>query len=181
MHVCSHARLKNPLRVFDADLDGKNLVPPLVHEGDTLFEVDRKGSAVWIWRAAEHLDSILRNLVLNARDALRERQSATGQLESLPPGRIVCSAQPSLLSDGTPAWELRVSDNGAGIPAAIRARIFEPFFSTKPNTGTGLGLNTVRKLIWMYGGDIRFDNPPEGGTVFTLRLPGDLAPSPQGG
>ncbi len=119
--------------------------------------------------------------MLNARDALRERQSPGGQPGSLPPGRIVCSAQPSQLADGTPAWELRVSDNGTGIPAAIRPRIFEPFFSTKPNTGTGLGLNTVRKLIWMYGGDIRFDNPAGGGTVFTLRLPGDLPPSPQGG
>lgn len=119
----------------------------------------------------EHLDSILRNLVLNARDALLEHAPSAEPTHARTPGRIICAAQPSSLPDGSPGWELCVQDNGPGIPPAIRARIFEPFFSTKPNTGTGLGLNTVRKLIWMYGGDIRFDNPAEGGTRFFLRLP----------
>lgn len=170
-----------PLRVRDVLVSIRaELRDELRRDGIDLV-IDELPASCQLRCRAEHLDSILRNLVLNARDALRERRSPTGQPASLPPGRIVCSAQSSQLADGTPACELRVSDNGAGIPAAIRARIFEPFFSTKPNTGTGLGLNTVRKLIWMYGGDIRFDNPPEGGTVFTLRLPGDLAPSPQGG
>lgn len=120
---------------------------------------------------AEHLDSILRNLILNACDALRERRSSPDPAVRLPPARIVCAAQPCALADGRPGFELRVQDNGSGIPPAIRPRIFEPFFSTKPNTGTGLGLNTVRKLIWMYGGEIRFDSPAEGGTTFYLRLP----------
>ena len=125
---------------------------------------------------SEHLDSILRNLILNARDALRERRSAKTDDQSLVP-RIVCSAQPTELPDGRPAWELQVKDNGSGIPPQNRARIFEPFFSTKPSTGTGLGLNTVRKLIWIYGGEIRFENPEAGGTVFYLRLPAAVSES----
>lgn len=47
--------------------------------------------------------------------------------------------------------------------------------STQPSAGTGLGRNAVRKLIWMYGDEIRFDNPAGVGTTFYLRLPASLA------
>lgn len=122
---------------------------------------------------AEHVDSILRNLILNALDALRE--SAARPRSG--PRFVRCTAQPTTHSDGRLFWEIAVADNGGGIPQSIQPRIFEPFFSTKPNTGTGLGLNTVRKIIWLYGGDIRFESDVGRGTTFVFRLP---AASPHG-
>ncbi len=66
---------------------------------------------------------------------------------------------------------VRVIDNGPGIPAEIRGRLFEPFVTTKPvGKGTGLGLDIVRRLVSHNGGEIEFDTAP-GRTVFRVSLP----------
>jgi len=66
---------------------------------------------------------------------------------------------------------VRVIDNGPGIPAEIRGRLFEPFVTTKPvGKGTGLGLDIVRRLVIHNGGEIEFDTAP-GRTVFRVSLP----------
>ncbi len=64
-----------------------------------------------------------------------------------------------------------VTDNGIGIPAAIRARLFTSFFSTKGANGTGLGLLVTRKLAEAHGGTIDVTSIPGKGTVFSLRFP----------
>ncbi len=64
----------------------------------------------------------------------------------------------------------RVTDHGTGIPEALRARIFEPNFSTK-TSGTGLGLAIARKAVEECGGTITFETEEGVGTTFTLRLP----------
>ena len=67
---------------------------------------------------------------------------------------------------------LAVRDHGPGIPADIRSRVFEPFFTTKaPGRGTGLGLPLSARMVEKFGGGMRLDCPPEGGTVFTVLLP----------
>ena len=68
---------------------------------------------------------------------------------------------------------MSVTDNGPGIPADQRERIFEPFvrLSRSPRGGTGLGLAIVRRTIESHGGTITCDPSPTGGTRFTLRLP----------
>jgi signal transduction histidine kinase len=64
-----------------------------------------------------------------------------------------------------------VADNGSGIPEAARARIFDPFFTTKPpGSGTGLGLDIVRRLVLRHGGEIDVESSP-GSTVFRVCLP----------
>jgi two-component system, OmpR family, sensor kinase len=80
---------------------------------------------------------------------------------------------------------MSVADDGPGIPAEERARIFEPFvrLSRSPRGGTGLGLAIVRRTIESHGGTVTCDACPAGGARFTLRLPGDpaarlLAPEP---
>ena len=65
---------------------------------------------------------------------------------------------------------LSVRDNGPGIPAAIAARLFEPFVSGKSN-GMGMGLNICRTIVEAHEGHIRAENSPQGGTVFHIRLP----------
>jgi signal transduction histidine kinase len=70
---------------------------------------------------------------------------------------------------------MSVSDNGPGVPADQRERIFEPFvrLPRSPRGGTGLGLAIVRRTIESHGGTITCDRSPAGGARFTLRLPAD--------
>jgi signal transduction histidine kinase len=66
--------------------------------------------------------------------------------------------------------EIFVADTGPGIPAAVGDRLFEQFFTTKPQ-GTGLGLSISRQIIEEHGGDLTWANRPGGGAVFTILLP----------
>jgi signal transduction histidine kinase len=128
------------------------------------------GSPVLICAEPAHLDQILVNLVLNARDATNAEDGRIRIRIGLAPGT------------GREPREryLEVTDNGTGMTAAVRRRIFQPFFTTKPvERGTGLGLVTVRRLVHGMGGRIRLTSRPGRGT--TLRLlfpappPGDVA------
>ena len=70
---------------------------------------------------------------------------------------------------------VRVTDDGKGIPADVKSRIFDPFFTTKPQgSGTGLGLDTARRLVLQHRGRISVDSRP-GYTEFTVCLPIDSA------
>lgn len=64
-----------------------------------------------------------------------------------------------------------ITDNGPGIPPPAWQRIWEGFYSTKGDKGTGLGLAMCRKIMEAHGGSIRFENNPQGGCTFTLRVP----------
>jgi signal transduction histidine kinase len=66
--------------------------------------------------------------------------------------------------------ELRLADNGPGVPKELREEIFNPFVTTK-KTGVGLGLSIVSKIVDGHHGSIRVENAPEGGAVFTLFFP----------
>jgi PAS domain S-box-containing protein len=68
--------------------------------------------------------------------------------------------------------EIVVSDTGPGVPAGLRQRIFEPYFSTRPE-GTGLGLSTAYMIATAHGGAIRVGDSELGGAKFTLFLPRD--------
>jgi len=64
-----------------------------------------------------------------------------------------------------------VSDNGCGMSAAVKERIFSSFFSNKGAQGTGLGLLVTQKLIREHGGEIEFTSHEGEGSTFTIRLP----------
>jgi two-component system NtrC family sensor kinase len=66
--------------------------------------------------------------------------------------------------------EVRIADNGPGIPPEIRERVFEPFFTTK-KTGTGLGLSIAYGIMEEHGGTLQAQSPPEGGTTVVISLP----------
>jgi signal transduction histidine kinase len=68
--------------------------------------------------------------------------------------------------------EIRVSDNGGGIPAAIREKIFQPFFTTKPTgEGTGLGLSLSYDIVKAHGGSLYISDEPGTGTTLIVELP----------
>jgi PAS domain S-box-containing protein len=67
---------------------------------------------------------------------------------------------------------LEISDTGTGMTEEIRQRCFEPFFSTKGDAGTGLGLASVYGIVQRHGGEIRIHSQPGGGSTFSILLPG---------
>jgi hypothetical protein len=74
---------------------------------------------------------------------------------------------------------ISVGDNGSGIPPEVQHRLGEPFFTTKGQRGTGLGLWVTRSIVQRYGGDIQLRSsvsPERHGTVFSIFLPTNLRP-----
>ena len=67
--------------------------------------------------------------------------------------------------------EIRIADNGPGIPAAIRDRLFQPFVSYGKQNGIGLGLAIGQKILQDHGGDASLESTEPGRTVFKLILP----------
>ncbi|MBO3740168.1 PAS domain S-box protein [Actinoplanes flavus] len=103
-----------------------------------------------------HLDQILLNLIVNARDAMPDGGVVVVQTDRPPGGNA----------------RLTVSDTGCGMTAEVRDRLFEPFFTTKPaDKGTGLGLATVYGIVTDAGGQITVDSSPGIGTTFQILLP----------
>src|SRR5207245_7697843 len=78
--------------------------------------------------------------------------------------------------------EIRVRDNGIGMPPEVRAKLFTPFFTTKPTgEGTGLGLSiTYDIVVQQHGGTITVDSREGEFTEFTVRLPRSRQAQPQG-
>jgi len=112
------------------------------------------------------LREALTNLVFNALDAMPHG------------GRLTLRA----VADGNRV-RCDVEDTGVGMPAELRERIFEPFFSTKTEKGSGLGLSIVYGIITRLGGEIAVESSPNVGSVFRFWLPvaGDRAEaSPEG-
>jgi signal transduction histidine kinase len=103
--------------------------------------------------------SILKNIVLNARDALVEKEDCGDRSIAI-----------SLIEEPG-ALVLRVADTGVGIPHDDRSRMFEPFFTTKLQNGTGLGLGVVRKLVSLYRGTIDVESEPGRGATFRISFP----------
>jgi signal transduction histidine kinase len=113
------------------------------------------------WFDPRKLERALYNLLLNACEAV----VANG-------GSIDVALRE--ISGGV---EIRVCDNGRGIPESVRGRLFEPFVSYGKENGTGLGLTVVQKIIQDHGGDVTVEKTSEEGTTFRLLLP--LASSPE--
>jgi two-component system cell cycle sensor histidine kinase/response regulator CckA len=110
-----------------------------------------------------HLEQVVMNLAVNAKDAM----PAGGTLTV----RIELAERPTA---ERPARFVRlvIADTGTGMPADVRARIFEPFFTTKgPERGTGLGLATVFGIVQQAGGHIDVESAPGVGTTFRVDLP----------
>jgi signal transduction histidine kinase len=119
------------------------------------------------------IEQVIINLVVNARDAVKSAghvrvSTRTTQLGGAPPGSVgVATAGPHVL--------LEVSDDGPGIPAALRERVFEPYFTTKTkgaDRGTGLGLATVLGIVESHGGSCEIATGLHGrGTALRIYLP----------
>jgi two-component system NtrC family sensor kinase len=97
----------------------------------------------------------------------------TNALDAMPAGGVLRIRTDVERRDGQPWALVRVSDTGGGIAPDHLKRIFEPFFTTKElGRGVGLGLFITQQIVRDHGGDIDVETSAEGGTTFSIALPG---------
>lgn len=116
-------------------------------------ETDIRTKRETIHTDPERICQVLLNLYMNALNAM----DSNGILEVG-------------VADVADNLEIRVADNGCGIPAKDLEKIFDPYFTTRAK-GTGLGLSIVHRIVENLKGDIRVENRPSKGTVFYITLP----------
>jgi two-component system cell cycle sensor histidine kinase/response regulator CckA len=112
------------------------------------------------------LEQIVVNLVANARDAMPEG------------GQLTIATENRVTSDGGRKREwvvLSVQDTGIGMPADVRSRMFDSYFTTKGSDGTGVGLATVKAVVQAGGGRIQVDSEPGRGTTIEIEFPREAA------
>ncbi|MEM6481096.1 MAG: ATP-binding protein [Pseudomonadota bacterium] len=135
---------------------------------------------LWSIRADKRqLEQVLMNLVVNARDAMRERggdiRIETENVELKEP----LQRDRAVVSPGRYV-QVCVADEGHGIPLEKLQKVFEPFYTTKrTGEGTGLGLSTAYGIIKQTGGFIFVDSVPSEGTTFRMYFPAHDAPVPE--
>ena len=118
------------------------------------------------------LEQVLMNLALNARDAMAGGGRLAIETRSVQLGEEEGYRQFGLEMPAGRYVRLLVRDTGQGMNAETRARIFEPFFSTKPPAqNTGLGLSVVYGIVSQSGGYVTVDSQPDQGTTFTIWFP----------
>jgi PAS domain S-box-containing protein len=116
------------------------------------------------------IQQVLLNLAINARDAMPEGGTLVIEANTATLDGEELNMQPPLTPG--PYARLLVSDTGEGMPPDVAARIFEPFYTTKPRgQGTGLGLSTVYGIVSEAGGAINVYSEPGLGTTFRVYLP----------
>jgi two-component system, cell cycle sensor histidine kinase and response regulator CckA len=159
------------------DLDVDALVGTLVAElqpdlpGNVTLVHRRRSGGSTVWADRELLSDVLRNLCLNARDAM-------------PTGGVITIAtslrEAAPAADGPPTaaprpWvEIAVSDTGEGLDHATRERILEPFFTTKTGGG-GLSLPLAHGIIGQHGGRLDVESELGQGSTFRVSLPARFA------
>jgi len=137
---------------------------------DIGISVETHAELPWVCLDPTHVEQILLNLVVNARDAMPRGGKLTIEVSDV----YLDSTYAHLHVDVVPGPYvlLAVSDSGVGMDAETASRVFEPFFTTKPEgKGTGLGLSTVYGIVKQGGGTAAVYSEPGVGTVFKVYLP----------
>jgi PAS domain S-box-containing protein len=145
----------------------------LIGENIDLTWLPRKGHFP-VCMDPSHLDQLLTNLCVNARDAIADVGRITIMTDTAAFDQAACEAH----ADCAPGDYvlLSVSDSGSGMDQETLAHIFEPFFTTKGiGRGTGLGLATVYGVVKQNEGFIRVNSAPGAGTTFNIYLPQNCA------
>ncbi len=127
------------------------------------LEIDLESRGAYVKSSPAEMRQVVSNLAKNALDAMR---GPGGTL------RITVGVEAARAGAGKGRVTLVVADTGPGIEASLRERVFDPFFSTKPNTdGIGMGLAIVKGIVRDRGGSIDLESESEPGSRFTVTFP----------
>ena len=132
----------------------QNVVALLRHDPATKdVTIDLAGPAGRVVADGDLLSGVFLNVLLNAAQAMQGR------------GTIRVS-----ITQRDGVCLVDIADDGPGIPAPVREKLFTPFFTTKAR-GTGLGLATAKRIVEQHGGTIGIECPADGGTHVVIRVP----------
>ena len=144
-------------------LEAETLVTKRLRENNVRIEKELLPTLPLIRASADQLKQVLLNLFLNATEAMPKG------------GRLIVATQTGgggeLDAYSADAVRIDVRDTGTGISEEAVARIFEPFFSTKMEKGTGLGLWVSHGIVQAHGGTLKVRSRSGQGTTFTITLP----------
>jgi PAS domain S-box-containing protein len=160
---------RRPPEVSAIDLNGVieasiDLVAYSLRTTDVTLGLELGAGLPRIMADADQLNQVVTNLVVNAQQALLDR----------PVPRNLSIA--TRFDAGRDEVVMTVADNGPGVPADIRPRIFEPFYTTKPTgVGTGVGLSMCQGVVESHGGRISVEDTPGGGATFVVVFPARAA------
>jgi PAS domain S-box-containing protein len=143
--------------------EAESLVAKRLRERNVKVEKQLQPDLPKIMASADQIKQVILNLVLNAAEAMPKGGLITVSTES---HRDAASG-----FIRTEAVRMQVADTGPGIAEEYVPHIFEPFFSTKREKGTGLGLWVSLGIAQSHGGRLQVRNRPGGGTVFSMTLP----------
>ncbi len=165
---------KQPLEMRPVDVSTiitniQKLLVRLIGE-DIEVKVELCDTPLFVKGDSGHLEQVIMNLATNARDAL----PAGGTIRIKTELRKLDNNFMSIYGWGLPGKYavISFSDNGTGITGDQKAKIFEPFYTSKEEgKGTGLGLSIVHGIIQQHGGHIQVESEPSQGTTFVIFLP----------
>jgi signal transduction histidine kinase len=156
--------LRNP-RGSPARIDLGRLVREIAARQEYPVNVSVDDEPCIILVDAERIHSVVVNLMNNAWESMHPQDQDTTN-DDLPTVEVI-------VERGRHSVRLRVRDRGAGIPAEIQKRIYDPFFTTKER-GTGVGLAITRSFVEGAGGSVTLRNNPDGGTEFLVEFPEEM-------
>ncbi len=117
----------------------------------------------------QDIGRVVLNLLTNAFYVVNEKKKAPQPPEGGVPYKPTVSISTKKVGDKV---EIKVSDNGNGIPQKVLDKIFQPFFTTKPTgQGTGLGLSLSYDIIKAHGGELKVETKENEGSTFIIQLP----------
>jgi len=181
----SRKRIDQP-RTFDLNRVVEELEPLLrqMMGSPVTLEVETAPGPLWVHLDSGCAEQVVMNLVLNARDAMPEGGTVTVRTGSAEGADLDGVERPphapAAVREGPAALResrvlLEVADDGRGMDLESLERVFEPFFTTK-ESGTGLGLSTVRRIVEDAGGRVKVDSAPGEGATFRILLPAYAPP-----
>ena len=151
---------RGPVGLNDVVFAALDIAGYALRNGNIDVQLDLAHDLPLVLADADQLHQVLLNLIINAQQSLQDqaqprRVRVTSRFDAK--SNVLCVA---------------VADNGPGIPPDLRARVFEPYFTTKPTgVGTGVGLAVSLGVVEAHGGTLTVECPVEGGAVFTIALP----------
>ncbi len=191
-------QVASPARLCDIVTDTLSLIRAVMRHDQIALEVDVPEELPPVKCRSQQIRQVVMNLLTNARDALNQRYPGPAENKKVSVcARVIeraVSSEPSAVNSEQSAvngeqsvvntvhrslftvhssWlRLTVEDHGTGIPEEVRARIFDPFFSTKPrDKGTGLGLSISHGIVRDHGGVLSVESEEGQWTRFHVDLP----------